>query len=55
VGRGAGVFFALSLATGWGKPEDQRKAVEAGFDVHLTKPVEGHELERVLTQRPTIH
>jgi signal transduction histidine kinase len=34
-GRGA----VLVAATGWGQEDDQRKAREAGFDRHLTKPV----------------
>ena len=35
--------------TGYGRKEDRRRAREAGFDVHLTKPVDPEELERVLT------
>ena len=34
--------------TGYGLPDDRRKAEEAGFDRHLTKPPEFDELERVL-------
>jgi CheY-like chemotaxis protein len=30
----------LIAITGWGKEEDKRRAAEAGFDHHLTKPVE---------------
>jgi len=26
--------------TGWGQEEDKRQAKEAGFDHHLTKPVD---------------
>jgi signal transduction histidine kinase/ActR/RegA family two-component response regulator len=29
----------LIALTGYGQPEDQRRAYEAGFDLHLTKPV----------------
>ncbi|MCI0332802.1 MAG: MASE1 domain-containing protein [Planctomycetes bacterium] len=36
-GGKATVLFAL---TGWGQPEDRRKAIDAGFDAHLTKPVD---------------
>jgi PAS domain S-box-containing protein len=31
---------ALVAVTGWGQQEDRRRAMEAGFDHHLTKPVE---------------
>jgi signal transduction histidine kinase len=34
--------------TGWGQVRDKTKANEAGFDLHLTKPVPLAELERVL-------
>jgi CheY-like chemotaxis protein len=26
--------------TGYGQPEDQQRALDAGFDVHMTKPVD---------------
>jgi len=26
--------------TGWGKPEDEARGREAGFDLHLVKPIE---------------
>ena len=29
----------LIALSGYGQPEDQRRAYEAGFDLHLTKPV----------------
>lgn len=38
----------LVALTGYGLPDDQRKAEAAGFDRHLTKPPEFDELERVL-------
>lgn len=38
----------LVALTGYGLPEDQRRAEAAGFDRHLTKPPEFEELERVL-------
>lgn len=33
--------------TGWGQAEDKRKAMEAGFDQHLTKPVDPDKLEEL--------
>jgi CheY-like chemotaxis protein len=39
---------AIIAVSGWGSPEDKRRAMEAGFDVHLTKPVFAEELGRAL-------
>jgi CheY-like chemotaxis protein len=39
---------ALIALTGWGQDEDKRRSLEAGFDHHLTKPVEAAALERLL-------
>jgi len=39
----------LIAITGWGQDEDKRRAMEAGFDHHLTKPVEPAALEKLLT------
>lgn len=36
----------LVALTGFDGPDDARRAVEAGFDVQLTKPVEIDDLER---------
>jgi PAS domain S-box-containing protein len=38
----------LIALTGWGQDEDKRRALAAGFDHHLTKPVELPELEKLL-------
>jgi PAS domain S-box-containing protein len=38
----------LVAITGWGQEEDKRRATEAGFDCHLTKPVEPAALEKLL-------
>jgi CheY-like chemotaxis protein len=43
-GRDA-VLIAL---TGWGQEEDRRRAFEAGFNHHLTKPIAPEMLESVL-------
>ncbi len=43
---GAGVI--LIAITGWGQQEDRMAAREAGFDAHLTKPVDPLELEQTL-------
>jgi signal transduction histidine kinase/ActR/RegA family two-component response regulator len=44
--RGAGL--RLVALTGYGRPEDRRRAREAGFEVHLVKPVEPEDLLRLL-------
>jgi PAS domain S-box-containing protein len=38
----------LVAMTGWGQEKDKQQARDAGFDAHLTKPVDGEELVRVL-------
>jgi CheY-like chemotaxis protein len=44
-----GSAVRLIALTGWGQEEDQRASREAGFDQHLTKPVDLPELERAIT------
>ncbi len=34
-----GAHILLVAMTGWGQPQDKRRTFEAGFDVHLVKPV----------------
>jgi CheY-like chemotaxis protein/anti-sigma regulatory factor (Ser/Thr protein kinase) len=41
---------ALIALTGYGQPDDRRKAQEAGFDRHLTKPVDPSHLRRLLDE-----
>jgi signal transduction histidine kinase/CheY-like chemotaxis protein len=43
---GSGIF--LLALSGFGQPEDKRRAKEAGFDDHVTKPIEARDLESVL-------
>jgi signal transduction histidine kinase/CheY-like chemotaxis protein len=38
----------LIALTGFGQPEDERRAYDAGFDLHLTKPVAPDDLREVL-------
>jgi signal transduction histidine kinase/CheY-like chemotaxis protein len=42
----------LVALTGWGQDEDKRRAVGAGFDLHLTKPVDLRLLEEVVANPP---
>jgi two-component system, chemotaxis family, CheB/CheR fusion protein len=39
---------ALIALTGWGQEQDKQAAKAAGFDEHLTKPVDPDDVERVL-------
>jgi signal transduction histidine kinase/ActR/RegA family two-component response regulator len=40
--------ISLIALTGYGQAEDRRRALEAGFDVHLTKPVETERLTETI-------
>jgi len=40
----------LVALTGWGSDEDRRRTAEAGFQRHLTKPVEFEALESLLKE-----
>lgn len=45
-----GAARTLVAITGWGQPDDRRKAQEAGFDHHLVKPVDPLVLEELLAR-----
>ena len=36
--------------TGWGQEDDRRRALDAGFDLHLTKPAPIEALEGLLAR-----
>jgi signal transduction histidine kinase/CheY-like chemotaxis protein len=40
----------LIAMTGYGQPEDRRRALDAGFDRHLVKPVQPETLQRLLAE-----
>lgn len=40
----------LVALTGWGQEEDKRKATEAGFDKHFTKPLDPAELRKLIVE-----
>jgi PAS domain S-box-containing protein len=42
----------LIAVTGYARPEDVQRAIEAGFDRHVAKPVDAAEIERVLGSIP---
>jgi len=39
----------LIAQTGWGRDEDRQRARDAGFDYHMTKPLDHEELFRLLS------
>ena len=43
-----GARIHLIALTGWGQENDRRRAIEAGFDHHLTKPIDPDRLEAVI-------
>jgi CheY-like chemotaxis protein len=52
-----GTALRIVAITGWGQDADREKSRQAGFDVHLVKPVEPTELVRVLDDKggATLH
>jgi signal transduction histidine kinase/ActR/RegA family two-component response regulator len=42
----------LIAVTGYGRDEDRRRSLEAGFDLHLTKPVDPAKLKALLQEQP---
>jgi CheY-like chemotaxis protein len=49
---GADVY--LIALTGYGQPEDRRRALDAGFDAHFTKPLDVKAIDRVLNRSKVI-
>lgn len=47
----AGRSKLIIAQTGWGQDEDRRRTQEAGFDLHLVKPVDAAALARLLAER----
>lgn len=47
-GTAWGARAKLIAITGWGQQEDKRRALAAGFDHHLTKPIDPNGLEALL-------
>jgi CheY-like chemotaxis protein len=41
--------IVIVALTGWGQPQDKARAMLAGFDVHLTKPVDPNAVEKLLS------
>jgi CheY-like chemotaxis protein len=47
-GQHWGKQMFLVAVSGWGQEDDKRRASEAGFDRHVTKPVEFARLEELI-------
>jgi signal transduction histidine kinase/ActR/RegA family two-component response regulator len=50
----AAAHARLIAVTGYGQENDRQRSREAGFDLHLTKPVDPRELRRLLREAPEI-
>jgi CheY-like chemotaxis protein len=48
-----GPHVVLVALTGWGQQRDKQNAMQAGFDVHLTKPADPVALEQLLARADT--
>ncbi len=47
-----GASITLIALTGWGQEDDRQRAIDAGFDRHLTKPVDPDALESLIASPP---
>jgi signal transduction histidine kinase/CheY-like chemotaxis protein len=52
--RPEGSRVVLAAVTGYGRQQDREASRQAGFDAHLTKPVEMRELEHLLSQASSV-
>ena len=50
-GHSWGQAMVLIAVTGWSDEKDRRRSAEAGFDLHLVKPIDPTALEIMLAQR----
>ena len=48
----SGASMVIVAVTGWGQDSDRQKTVEAGFDVHLVKPVDPGALMKLIAAHP---
>lgn len=47
-----GADVVLVAVSGFGQPDDKRRALEAGFDEHITKPADVKDIEGILKRFP---
>ncbi|HVL59284.1 MAG TPA: ATP-binding protein, partial [Burkholderiaceae bacterium] len=46
--RRRGSTARIIAVTGWGQPKDREESAQAGIDLHLVKPIDAEQLQRVL-------
>jgi len=46
--RPSGRHIVVIALTGWGHPQDKQRALDVGFDAHLTKPVDPAAFQELL-------
>jgi PAS domain S-box-containing protein len=49
----SGRSMVIVAVTGWGQDSDRQKTVDAGFDVHLVKPVDPDALMKLIAAHPS--
>lgn len=47
-----GADIVLVAVSGFGQPDDKRRALDAGFDEHITKPADVTDIENLLSRLP---
>ena len=47
-----GSDIVLIAVSGFGQPDDKKRALEAGFDDHITKPADVQDIENLLVRFP---
>jgi CheY-like chemotaxis protein len=52
--RAGGDRLLLIALTGWGQEQDRQRAAAAGFDRHLTKPVDPELIFKLLSESATV-
>ncbi|HEU4889713.1 MAG TPA: hybrid sensor histidine kinase/response regulator [Thermoanaerobaculia bacterium] len=52
VRQSLGEEVVLVAVSGFGQPDDKRRAMEAGFDEHITKPADVTDIENLLARLP---
>ncbi|HYD46831.1 MAG TPA: ATP-binding protein [Terriglobales bacterium] len=50
--QGPQTAMVLVAMTGWSQSSDRRRAFEAGFDLHLAKPIDAHGIARAIALLP---